>query len=140
MNGNFNVAVDFVLAHEGEGKISFDLGGATRWGIAERYHPGVDVRNLTREQAIAIYNTEYWQKCGCDALPGPLDILHFDTAVNLGPDDADRCMKASGGSFDRYALLRIATYADKVARHPERVRWFHGWVGRVLDLVARFKP
>src|SRR5271156_5911043 len=37
-----------------------DPGGKTKFGISARYNPGVDIKNLTRGEAIAIYWSEWW--------------------------------------------------------------------------------
>ncbi len=42
------------------------------------------VRDLTAEQALAIYDAFYWKPAGCDKLPSPIDLLVFDGAVNCG--------------------------------------------------------
>lgn len=62
-----------------------DPGGVTKFGIAQRWHPGVDVKNLTIAQAIAIYKTEYWDKWKCDGLPDAWALFVFDSAVQHPP-------------------------------------------------------
>lgn len=80
---NFDRAIAMLLPLEG-GYVNDpdDPGGETNFGIAKRYHPDVDVKHLTREQAIAIYRSEYWDRIGGDFLPGPLALMVFDAAVN----------------------------------------------------------
>ena len=45
-----------------------DPGGPTKYGIAQTYHEGVDVKSLTEEQAFEIYYKEYWQHANLDAI------------------------------------------------------------------------
>ena len=59
-------------------------GGLTKFGIAQKQHPGIDVARLDRAGALAIYQAEYWIKAGCNLLPWPLSLLMFDGAVNQG--------------------------------------------------------
>src|SRR6266436_4597543 len=47
-----------------------DPGGATKFGIDQRSHPNVDIRNLTESQALDIYWSE-WIRDGCDKLSSP---------------------------------------------------------------------
>jgi lysozyme family protein len=71
-----------------------DPGGATNFGITQRYLDGVRVRNpmlpanvadLTMAQAAALYQEDEWIAVHGDQLPWPLALLAFDTAVNEGP-------------------------------------------------------
>ncbi len=82
---NFIAAVKQVLIDEGGGLVTFDDGGLTKWGIAERYNPGVDIMHLTEDQAIAIYFNRYWTPMNF-ALLADLEIASkvFNLAVNLG--------------------------------------------------------
>lgn len=62
-----------------------DAGKVTNFGIASRWHPGVDVRNLTLTGAIQIYRTEYWDKFKCELLSDPWALFVFDSAVQHPP-------------------------------------------------------
>jgi lysozyme family protein len=70
---------NFVVAEN----VSGDSGGVTKYGIDAASHPGVDIRNLTRDGAIAIYARE-WQKYGIEALPEKIAVAQFDVRVNGG--------------------------------------------------------
>jgi lysozyme family protein len=52
---NFDLAVEFVLRHEG-GLVHnpHDPGGTTNFGISQRAYPEVDIGNLTRDEAKEI--------------------------------------------------------------------------------------
>lgn len=78
-------AVDWVINIEG-GYVNnpADPGGETKYGIAKRFHPGVDIANLTVAQARTIMIREYWAPCRCDLLSNPIAFFVFDTAVNDG--------------------------------------------------------
>lgn len=39
-----------------------DPGGMTKYGISQRAHPDVDIKNLTIDGAKEIYRLEYWEK------------------------------------------------------------------------------
>jgi lysozyme family protein len=81
--GDFNKAVKFVLANEGEfSDDPNDTGGVTKYGISQRSYPDWDIPNLTEEDAIAIYKQDFWPpyKDFDDKLATKL----FDLAVNMG--------------------------------------------------------
>ena len=72
-----------------------DPGGRTNFGItaatlasarARLKDAGLpeDVKDLTKEQALAIYEKFYWKPAGCDHIPRPVDLAVFDGCVNCG--------------------------------------------------------
>ena len=88
----FNRAWGKVLDIEGRGKATqhpADRGGWTKYGISERAHPGVNVRQLTLMQAVAIYREKYWDALGLDAIEDQ-DVATeiFEQAVNFGVEKA----------------------------------------------------
>jgi len=98
----FDQAIEVVLAHEGEALTDHpaDRGGPTKFGIAQRWNPDLDVRHLNRQQAIEVYWERYWQGRGYERLPDAIAIKVFDLAVNLGGQTAvlclQRALRASG--------------------------------------------
>ena len=89
-------AVELVLRHEG-GYINHisDPGGETNFGISRRAYPHLDIKNLTREEAIEIYRKDYWQRCKCDQMQGGIGLSVFDFAVNAGANRAIRTLQES---------------------------------------------
>jgi lysozyme family protein len=93
MDKNLIVAVNFTLLYEG-GFVDdpHDPGGATNKGITlatyrldVNPHGAVaDLRHMTVETASAVYRKHYWATINADALPGGVDVLAFDIAVNMG--------------------------------------------------------
>ncbi len=152
----FEYAVDLVVDLEGLDKVTRDPddpGGTTKFGIAQKFHPDVDVENLTRDQAVAIYRKEYWDKCHCDDMSWPLALFVFDSAVNQSPDDAihmmqdalDLTMDGVIGPKTTAAMKRAAAwYADRfMAIRAIRYtcsrnfsKYGEGWLTRVFT-VAR---
>ncbi len=129
MKTDLERALDFVMKWEG-GYVNDpkDPGGETKWGISKRAYPMLDVKSLTKEEAADIYRHDYWEKAGCGDLPRPLDMVVFDTAVNMGVRRAreflgrTRCWKA-------YIIERIGYY-----NRLNRKRYIHGWINRAVDL------
>lgn len=92
----FEQAVEHTLAAEGVfSNHRWDPGGATKYGITEavaRRH-GYNVRDLTVDQAKAIYRKDYWNAMGLDRIAAAswrVAMELFDTAVNTGPGRATR--------------------------------------------------
>lgn len=82
---NRNEAIKFIIEHEG-GYVNNpkDPGGETKYGIAKKFYPNEDIKNLTIERAIELYKKDYWDKCKCDEMPISIALYVFDTAVNQG--------------------------------------------------------
>lgn len=110
-----------------------DPGGETKYGIAARYHPDVDIKNLTLEGACDIYLNDYWRPAMCHTLMYPDSLVVFDTAVNLGPE---RALKFVGDEFnyDFYLERRKQFYIEKVKETPKKQKFLGGWLNRVADL------
>jgi lysozyme family protein len=67
----------------------------TKFGISAHAYPNVDIRNITLDEARAIYRRDYWDKVQADTLPGPLALLAFDAAVNNGIGRAGQWLAAA---------------------------------------------
>ncbi len=113
-----------------------DPGGETQWGISKRAYPHLDIRSLTREQAIAIYAKDYWDAIPED-LPESVRWFAFDIAVNSGVNTA---------------LTWLRTYTTLPELVAKRMRFYtslgtwptfgRGWsrrVATVLDHIARYE-
>ena len=129
---NFKKALEFVLRWEGGySNDPNDPGGETKYGISKRSYPELDISKLTLKQVKEIYYENYWLKSGCDKLEHPLNIVVFDTAVNMGRSRAKKIYdEAYGSGWRGYLLLRLYTYSKfRLAKI-----YFRGWANRVLDL------
>lgn len=139
MDDNFHKAVGFVLDREGGYTYDpDDPGGETNWGISKVAHPRVDIKNLTREGAIAIYRESYWLAMGCDFLPWPLDVVIFDTAVNQGPGYAGIILHKDATPVD-LLFERLKRYSEIVKRSPSQAKYLRGWTNRILELYDFIK-
>ncbi len=110
----FERSLRFVLLKEGGfNDIAADRGGATNLGISLRFarslgraldldHDGDvdadDIELLTPERAAGIYLVNFWGPARCDALPAPLDLIHFDAAVNCGVGGAALMLQRAVGA------------------------------------------
>ena len=110
-----------------------DPGGATKYGIDQRSHPNVDIKNLTAQEATDIYWNE-WVKDGCEHLPAPLDWLFFDTAVNCGLGRAQQFLNASARDPKKFQQERSDFYTRLAEQKPRLAKFKKGWLARVNDL------
>jgi len=139
---NWEKAINFVLKWEGGySNDPKDPGGLTIYGITYKYHPKevAEMEKLWKQgkfdecKAIAkkIYKEKYWNAIKGDSLPYPLDIIVFDTAVNMGVSTALNLLSKSQSKWEVYLLERIRRYCD-IAKNNQR--FFYGWIRRVIDL------
>lgn len=116
---NFERAVAIVLREEcGPGPDATGLvdnpkdpGGLTKYGISQRAYPGLDIRNLSRADAVAIYRRDYWTAAHGDDLPWPLCLFVFDHAINAGPGQAIRLLQRALGTVQVDGVWGAATFS-----------------------------
>jgi lysozyme family protein len=119
----FLTAVNRVLTDEG-GLVrnSADPGGLTRWGISHREYPALDIAALTREDAIAIYYRDWWQRYSFGELAPAVGAKLFDLAVNMGPahaiECAQRALRACGNAVAEDGVLGPQTIRAAAAADP----------------------
>lgn len=136
MKDSWDKAIEFVLQAEGGDTVTenpSDPGGLTKYGISKKAYPELDIRNLTEEQAKAIYYKDYWTKTGCDRLPYPLDMCVFDCAVNQGVATALSLLNPDM-EYLSYLFARIDRYISISAKNDKLKVFFRGWVIRINNL------
>jgi len=148
-----NISLDWptivsrTLLHEGGYSLDpRDPGGETNFGISKRAYPEVEIKNLTRDGAIAIYARDYW--LGINQLNPPLAFQVFDFAVNAGKYRAIQFLQFVAGvpqdgvlGPKTLAQLACITYPAQVFGFIARVQQFYlenpqwttygkGWIDR----------
>lgn len=122
--------IEFVLKWEG-GLSSDAIGGLTNYGISTASYPGLDIMKLTREEAIAIYERDYYKPLGCDKLPPAMALVAFNAGVNCGVNRARKWLSASGGNWREFLGLQIGHYVGL-----KNKTYIYGWMRRTLDAWA----
>ena len=89
---------DLLMEFEGETfeNDPADPGGATKFGIDQKDHPGIDIRTLTKVGAEQIYLAEFG-KSFAEHLPSPISFAYFDFAVNAGERQAAASLQRALG-------------------------------------------
>lgn len=134
-----NAAIDFVLKHEDStlsGKVTKDSGGITKYGISSKANPGVDVANLSLEQARAIYDNKYYKPLSAMPEFKKLSLRMqeevLDAAVNQGLGNATKWLKQSGGSISAFDKLRAEQYNSLASKNPGKYgKDLKGWMSRL---------
>jgi lysozyme family protein len=160
---NFAKCMTAVLKYEG-GYVDHpsDPGGATNLGItigtlrAWRGKPTskLDVKLLTKIEAMAIYRNKYWDAVKGDALPAGIDLAVFDWAVNSGPMPAVKALQRvlgvpADGYIGKVTLEKIDKTDTKLIINAlcqargsffQRLKTFKvfgkGWMRRVNEVRA----
>ena len=154
---SFESIVQVVLKHEG-GYVNDpdDSGGETNFGISKRAFPDLDIKNLTKEDAVKIYHDKYWKPSRVEMLPERLWATYFDMAVNMGKKRACEILQkacnhkrnvnikvdgrlgrntaASAKKLEpeRLQSFRVKYYAELINRKPKLEKYWFGWYKRAI--------
>jgi len=120
----FEPAVKLVLMHEGgfASNPNDNDGGCTNFGITLKFYrksinPDAtvdDIRNLTREMAVSIYDKHFWNRqTYSDILDQDIANRVFDLAVNIGPAHATACLQRAVNSCIGAHLIIDGTLGKK---------------------------
>lgn len=116
-----------------------DPGGATNMGITQvtydLYRKGknktpLPVKGISDEEVLEIYDVRYWRLAG-EGLTPPLDLVIFDTAVNMGVGFANELKEVTTDPAV-YLSCREAIYRWITKSPVSKMRKFRkGWLKRV---------
>ena len=149
--------IERTLRHEGGySNDPLDAGGETKYGISKRAFPGLDIKNLTLEQATDIYKEKYYDALGIGTvLSKRIRWKVFDIAVNCGtfvaramlqivlglaPDGkvGPNTLRAANAVPEDFILEQLSKiqslyYAGIANRNPSQNRFLKGWLNRAAD-------
>ncbi len=110
-----------------------DPGGMTKYGICARSYPAVDIRNLTRDDAVAIYFRDFWQKYHLDIACPDTQIRAkvFNMGVLMGMKTA-LMLVVGCTDIDQYRQVCEKHFEAICIKHPECNKFLHGWRRRAL--------
>lgn len=125
----FEIAVNLVLGEEG-GYVNnpADPGGETQWGISKRAFPLVDIKNLSRDDAKALYKAHYWDPLSSYSLTPIFRRIAFECAINQGVGKAKALLDASKGQLEWFMADRALAYAAL----PTFATFGKGWFRRLF--------
>ena len=154
----FDNIIEEVLKHEG-GYVNGpdDAGGETNYGIAKKFNPDVDIKNLTKDGAKEIYYNKYWIPSKADKVPDKLKHIYFDMVVNFGKRGAVKVLQQAavakghnievdGGigpntlnaiknvEVDRVRAYRVLKFAKIVLNKESQEKFWLGWFRRATEV------
>ena len=131
---------------------------------ASQGQPAADVKRIIDAEVAAIYSNNYWKKALCNVLQSHIDLVQFDTAVNMGPVRAVKMLQQAVGvgvdgnfgqetqkacdacsppdTVARYCSIREALYR-RFAQAPGQDRFLVGIVRAIFRTVfgcGSFRP
>jgi lysozyme family protein len=134
---NFLVLINRVLGHEG-GYVNNpkDPGGETNWGISKRSYPNVSIKELTRNQAIAIYYRDFWLKAHCEEFSDGSAYQLLDSAVNSGINQSIRFMQRALGVADDGVYGPVTLEAMRKTSETDFIMLF---IAERLEFMTKLK-
>ncbi len=116
-----------------------------------------DVMGMSYDEAKEIYFAEYWSKCLCGSMPGPLALPVYNVAVHAGPGTAGNLLRRalsqngaplkSAGMIDDDTIIAVAKaplpsltsdfidlYEAKLRASPHFTQFKSGFLRRVAKL------
>lgn len=124
----------------------------TNHGISAAAYPDLDIKNLTADEARAIYKRDVWDFLRCDDLPEWLRYPLYDYAVNTGQHEAARDLQRALGvlpdgdigpktiaaahkaSANNVLRILFVERAMVFALSPQDRRYGPGWFARLYDV------
>ena len=157
----FEEAIKHVLSSEGGyttdpndvGNWSDGQLKGTKFGISARAYPNIDIKNLTREEAIEIYRRDYWNKYDISSLPVKIRLHFFDVCVNSGYTRAVKLLqqvlkvsvdgvlgkqtksKLDQVTVEKYAQARSDFYVSLAINKTTNLTFLKGWLRRVISVT-----
>jgi hypothetical protein len=111
--------------------------GFTIYGLCTRYNKGLR-KDMTLDEAMDRYLTDYWVPAGCDKVPFPMDICLFDSQVNPQNDKKfpwggnQEILNLGPENWQEYNLMRMIRYT----RNSKKI-YVNGHINRVLILSEK---
>jgi lysozyme family protein len=153
---NYNQAVQKTLAHEG-GYVNNpnDKGGPTKYGVTQADMPGVNIADITAEQAAAYYSEHYWKPLYSQINDQLLGEKLFDMGVLFGVGTAVKLLQitlansisiVSDGNFGPQTLADVNQHSNLlpayratllnhcmnvVNANPNDAVFLQGWINRI---------
>lgn len=164
MSDLFDIYIKRILSHEGgysndpddpgNWTLGYKGGGelkGTKFGIAANTFPNVDIKRLTRFEAIELYRTYYWNKLPLSHLTDDMQFQMLDVSVNHGLGNAIRILQRALdvaddgkiGPVTKQALLYQDPHDVMLKFNAYRLKFYtklstfskhgRGWTNRVAN-------
>lgn len=122
-----------------------DPGGKTMYGITlakyREHFPkatGADLRKISKNTALMLYQSDYWNKVSGEKLAAGVDLATYDAAVNSGVSRGLKWLKASIGGPDEQTVKNICRARLGLVQALKTWKTFgKGWARRIADIEAK---
>jgi len=130
-----------------------DPGGETNMGIARKFYPDEDIKNMTKERATFLYYRDYWTPMNLEGIKDENLVLQvFDFGVNAGIRISIKLLQRIVGVGDdgvigpitlwavnnygdtlysRFIKRRKVFYMNLAAKKPDLETFLKGWLRRI---------
>jgi len=150
----FSRCIKIILRNEG-GYVNHpnDPGGETNFGIAKKFYPDEDIKNMTKDRATYLYYKDYWTPMNLKGIQNDELVLQvFDFGVNAGIKTSIRMLQRLVGVtddgiigkittkvvndqpielVDKFKMRRKIFYMNLAAKKPQLQVFLRGWLRRV---------
>ena len=149
---NLSLAFNKVMLLEGGGEyheVSGDPGGATKWGVSQRAYPYLDIENLTKLDAMRIFELDYWIPLRCPEIENhqmAFEVVEFGfnasarVSVRTAQEAANDIWRvAAGGGYlvvDGYIGYHTLDSLNELAQMSLLAKY--AWVSRFNLLQLRY--
>jgi len=132
--------ISIVLKHEG-GYVNNpnDPGGETNYGISKRAYPNLDIKNLTKDDAIQIYYTDYYLIMGVNKIPTKFQAIVLDTFVLHGKLGGSKILQKAINTFFGRGILDVdGIIGDKSIAAFYSIANVSGMINSIVDERIEF--
>lgn len=139
-----------------------DAGGETKYGITKRRYPHIDIRNLTKDQAVTLYHSDYWKSYNDSIDSYKVAAKLFDLSVNMGHKYPNKMLQRAvnklGGNlvvdgaigpksiaainncdgdelYNAFVEMAKGRY-ERLARKGNNKKFLKGWLNRLFDPIT----
>lgn len=132
---NRGISLRFLV---GEGKIDLDDDGFADFDLdMDGDIDARDIRNLSKLDAMWLYNRCFWNRLGCESFPVPLGEAMFDQAVNGGLVAARKLLQRAIVRVTGISL-KIDGVVGQTTRDALRIALGNGNAG-IVKLMAAYR-
>lgn len=149
---NFDLVFDRVFGHEGGytanpkdpgnwtgGDINVGELKGTKFGIAANTYPSLDIKNLTSDQAKAIYFEDWWNALGMERFSSAMQFQMFDAAFNHGMGNASKIYQRAVGAHPDGIIGSKTLAASRAMSENDRLFRFLGYRLKFYANLSTFK-
>lgn len=126
-----------------------DPGGSTKFGIAQRFNPGIAVEQVDYPNSKKVGYSKYWQapQNNCSAMSSTkIAVMAFDMNYLMGPGGSKTVMTAAGATGNETGAAELAAldkiHEARLAYLQSRPGWStfgRGWKKRADDCLSYCK-